>query len=151
MFKKIFKKIPSSLYTVASLSALAAVNYSIINNSFVFIAILVLLCHELGHYFIAKKEGASPSLPIFFPLPFVAIAITRIKNLSLKSKKKVSISGPIFGFITALILFLLNIVFSYTSSIMLLSLMFGELVFNYIGTDGKKYRHAKKELSLCIS
>ena len=151
MFKKLFKKLPSSFYTIASLSALAAINYSIINNTFVFWAILVLLAHELGHYFISKKEGASPSLPIFLPLPFIAIGITRIKNLSLKSKKKVSFSGPAFGFLTAFILFLLNIVFSFTSSFLLASLMLGEIVFNYIGTDGKKYRHAKKELDLCIS
>jgi hypothetical protein len=39
-----------------SLSALAAVNYSIIHSSFVFIAILVLFAHELGHYFMAKKK-----------------------------------------------------------------------------------------------
>lgn len=151
MFKKLFKKIPSSAYTVASLAALAAINYTVINNVFVFFAILVLLAHELGHYFMSKKEGANPSLPIFLPLPFIAIAITRIKNLSPLSKKRVSISGPIFGFITAFVLLLLNTVFSFTSNFMLAFLMLGEIVFNYIGTDGKKYRHAKKELQLCIS
>lgn len=151
MFKKLFKKIPSSLYTIASLSALAAINYAIINNIFVFIAILVLLAHELGHFFISKKEGADASLPIFLPLPFIAIGLTRVKNLSLHSKKKVSLSGPIFGFLAAFLLLLLNVIFSYTSNILLLFLMFSEIFFNYIGTDGAKYRRAKKELRLCIS
>ena len=31
MLKKIFKKIPKSMYTVASLSAMAAINYTIFN------------------------------------------------------------------------------------------------------------------------
>lgn len=150
MIKNLIKKIPRSFYTVASLSALAAINYSIIHSSFVFIAILVLFAHELGHYFIAKKEGASPSLPIFIPLPFIAIGLTRIKGLSNKSKMKVSLSGPLFGILTTAVILLLNIILSFTSNVLLVSLIIGEILFNYIGSDGKKYRQAKKELSLCI-
>ena len=151
MFKKLLKKIPSSAFTLASVSALAAINYSIIHDTFVFIAILVLFAHELGHYFIAKKDGANPTLPIFLPLPFLAIAFTRVKGLSPLSKKRVSLSGPIFGAITAFILLLLNFIFSYTSNILLIFLLIAEIIFNYVGNDGKKYRQAKKELQLCIS
>lgn len=150
MKNKFFKKVPQAFYTVASLSALAAVNYTIIHNSIVFIFILVLLAHELGHYFIAKKHKASVSLPIFLPLPFFAIGITRIKNLfSYKSKRDVAIAGPLVGSLTALLLLCLNILFKFTSNLPIIFLFFGELLFNYFGSDGARYRHAKRTDIIC--
>jgi len=149
---KFFKKIPRIAYTAASLSALAAINYVIIHDPFVFIAILILLCHELGHFFIAKKEKASPYLPIFLPIPFIGVAYTKIKNLSFLSRKKVSLYGPVVGSVSALLLFFLNFILSYTSSLLLFCLFVGEIIFNYFGSDGSKYRKAKKmEHTLCIS
>jgi len=150
-FKLFFSKVPKLVWTVGSASAVAAINYSIIHNSFVFFAILVLFAHEISHYFIAKKEGAKVSLPFFIPLPFIAIGFTKISGLSNKSKMKVALSGPLVGFLTATLIFFLNIIFKFTSSFALAFLALGELVFNYIGTDGSKYRSAKRNVSLCTS
>lgn len=149
--KNKLKKIPSLFWTLGSLGALAAINYSIIHNSFVFLAILVLLTHELAHYFTAKKYGAQPILPIFIPLPFIAIAFTKIKGLSNRSKMKVALSGPVVGFTTALLLILSNIIFNFTSYLPLITLAIGEVLFNIIGTDGSKYRSAKRNLIQCTS
>lgn len=150
MKNKFFKKVPQAFYTVASLSALAAINYSIIHNPLVFIFILVLLAHELGHYFIAKKHKALVSLPIFLPLPFFAIGLTKVKNLfSSKAKKDVAMAGPIVGAATAFLLLCLNILFKFTSNLPILFLFFGELVFNYFGSDGARYRQAKRTDALC--
>lgn len=145
------KKIPAIFWTIGSLSALAAINYSIIHSPFVFFAILVLFTHELAHYYTAKKHGAHPTLPIFIPLPFIAIAFTKIKGLSNKSKMKVAISGPLVGFSTAVLLILFNIIFNFTSYVPLFILALGEVLFNIIGTDGSKYRSAKRNLQTCTS
>ena len=149
MKNKFFKKIPKLFWTVSSLAAVAAINYALIPTPFVFIALMVLLVHELAHYFMAKKLGAEVTLPVFIPLPFIAIAFTKIKGLSSKSKMKVALTGPITGFITALLLIILNSIFKIISPLALIVLAVGEILFNYIGNDGKKYRSAKKDIILC--
>ena len=149
MLKKIFKKIPKSMYTVASLSAMAAINYTIFNSPLVFLFIFILFVHEFGHYFTAKGLGAKPSLPIFLPLPFIAIAFTKITGLNSKLKKKISFSGPLYAVIFCILLFLLNLIITFTSNSTLIFLIFGEIVFNYFGIDGAKYRQANKEIRLC--
>jgi len=148
--KKLFKKIPRIFYTAASLSSLAAINYTLIHTPLVFLFIFVLLIHELGHYFTAKIYKADASLPIFIPLPFLAIAFTRIKELNSKLKARVSIAGPLYAITFALLLILNNHLISFTSSFILFLILFGEIVFNYFGSDGSKYRQAKKEMAECI-
>lgn len=149
IFSRFFKRIPRAVTTVGSLAAMAAINYSLIQSPFVFIALLVLLSHELGHYFMARKSGAQVKLPIFLPLPFIAIAITKAKGLSNRSKMKVALSGPIVGFITALLIIVANFIFNIVSPVPLVALATGEIVFNFIGNDGKKYRSAKKAVLSC--
>ena len=149
IFSKFFKRVPKVLVTVGSLAAMAAINYTLIQSPFVFIAIIVLLSHELAHYFMAKKSGAEVKLPIFLPLPFIAVAITKAKGLSNRSKMKVALSGPIVGFITALLLIVVNFIFNIVSPIPLVALAAGEIVFNFIGNDGKKYRSSKKAVLSC--
>ena len=72
------------------------------NNSLLFISliILVLVAHELGHYFTALLNGADPDIPYIIPLPLIAIGITRIKNfnqLSSKVKRSIILNGPLYG------------------------------------------------------
>lgn len=149
MIKSFFKKIPQASYTIGSLAALAAINYSLIQNSMVFIFILVLLVHELGHYYAARKNKANVSLPYFLPLPFIAVGITKVKGLTLKGKKEVALFGPLVGSLTVFLLIILNSIFKYTSYFPLLILFFGEIVFNYFGSDGKQYRKVNRSLHLC--
>lgn len=149
MKNKFFKKIPKLFWTVSSLAALAAINYTLIPTPFIFIALVVLLVHELAHYFMAKKLGAEVTLPIFIPLPFIAIAFTKAKGLSNKSKMKVALIGPLTGFIASVLLILLNFILKIISPIALIILALTEILFNFIGNDGKKYRSAKKDILLC--
>lgn len=130
--------------TILSLIAVAAINYTIIHNSFIFIILLVLLAHEMGHYLAAKKTQAEPSLPIFIPLPFIFLAATRIKNVTPKNAKQIAIAGPIAGALTALLFLLFATIYKTVLLPVkyLLILLIQEIVTNYFGSDGKKYRNA---------
>jgi hypothetical protein len=142
------KKVPDVAYTIMSLAATAAVNYTIIHSPLVPVFIAVLLAHELGHYFAAKLHGAKPRTPIFLPIPFIMVAITKISKLTNRQKKDTAFYGPFTGFMTALFFIVANFIFNFTSYIPLIALATGEVVFNYFGSDGKKYREAKRNL-LC--
>jgi hypothetical protein len=134
--------------------ALAAINYSIIHTPFIFIVLLIMLVHEFGHYFAAKFQNGDPQLPYFIPIPFVPIGITRVRRmkfLSFKSKKNIVLFGPILASFTSFILYLFSLSFYPHYSLSLLLLTIGELLFNFIGFDGKKYRHySKQEKVSCI-
>jgi len=134
-------------YSIASFAALAAINYTVVHNPLVFLFLTVLLTHELGHYFFAKKYTDQVSLPIFIPIPFFAIAFTKVKGLTNFAKKRVSLAGPLVGSLTAILFIFANIIFRFTSYIPLFVLLFGEIVFNWLGTDGSKYRSASRSMS----
>lgn len=138
------QKLTQLTCTILSLIAVAAINYTIIHNSFIFIILLVLFAHEMGHYFAAKTTKAEPSLPIFIPLPFIFLAATRIKNVNKTNAKQIAIAGPITGALTALLFLLFATVYKTVLLPVkyLLILLIQEIVTNYFGSDGKKYRKA---------
>lgn len=131
--------------TICSIMAVAAINYSIIHSPLVFVALLVLLAHELGHYVVAKMHHAHPKLPIFLPFPFILIAATRVGRVSRHATRRIAFAGPFTGFCTALILLLAALIFGASPQIVvtLLTLCITEVVFNFLGSDGKRYRNAK--------
>lgn len=133
-----------------SLAAVAAINYTIIHNSFVFVALFVLLAHELGHFFVAKKHGGNPSLPIFIPIPFLLIALVKVQEMSDEGILKTSFYGPFTGFLTTLLIILFNIIFKLLPVIPLIILALSEIVLNYFGSDGTKYRAAKRRILSCL-
>ncbi len=66
--------------------------------------ILILLGHEMGHYFISRKYGMGATLPFFLPFPFSPFgtlgAVIRMKS-SLLSRKVLfdtGIAGPLVSF-----------------------------------------------------
>jgi len=139
---------------IASAAAVAAINYTIFHTSFVYFALLVLFCHELGHYFAARINNIYSDLPYFIPFPVVSLGITHIpnmRNLSNSLKKKILAYGPITGFMVSMYFLFLSFIFPSipTSTFLLLSI--SEFVFNYFGSDGKKYRSInEQENTLCI-
>jgi hypothetical protein len=136
----LFKKTPQSAYSIGSILGFAAINYTIIHSPFVLLAVFVLLVHELAHYFYAKSFGAKANLPIILPLPFIAIGFVKVKHLLDQFKSDVAIAGLIFGSLTIFLFSLLNI-FTYFISFYILAIMlFFEIFFNLIGSDGSKYR-----------
>lgn len=129
--------------TFSSLVAVAAINYTIIHNPLVFVMVLTLFVHELGHYFVAKLKKADPDYPYFIPLFPFTIGITRIKNLKDEYKSHVAIAGVIFSSLFLLTLISYNYVFNVFSNVALFAMLFIEIIFNLIGSDGKKHRKYK--------
>ncbi|HVO43915.1 MAG TPA: site-2 protease family protein, partial [Aggregatilineales bacterium] len=77
--------------------------------------ILILGIHEMGHYIAARRHKIAVTLPYFIPLPFVSFlgtlgAVIFIKEAltNRKSLFDVGISGPLAGFVVALIAFIIG-------------------------------------------
>jgi membrane-associated protease RseP (regulator of RpoE activity) len=78
--------------------------------------LLILGTHEMGHYVAARRHGVSVTLPYFIPLPVIGIlgtlgAVIFIKS-ALANRKAlfdVGISGPLAGFVVALVAFVIGL------------------------------------------
>lgn len=146
--RKVIRKIPQGFLSFASIVAAAAVNYSVVHSPLVFVCLLILVAHELGHYFVAKRHGGEPSWPFFIPLPFIVIAFTMMaEQLDPEGKMRTAFYGPFTGFLVTILLLALNFVLQFTSNLWIALLMLGEIIFNFIGSDGQKYRAARRAAS----
>jgi Zn-dependent protease len=67
--------------------------------------VLLLLCHEMGHYIAARQRGLEVGLPTF--IPFVGAWIS-LKNQSLNAETTafVGLAGPLLGSTGALLVYL---------------------------------------------
>jgi membrane-associated protease RseP (regulator of RpoE activity) len=70
---------------------------------------LILLCHELGHYFVARRHGVDASLPFFIPLPpgfglGTLGAVIGMRDVATDRKKLIDVgaAGPLAGLIVAI-------------------------------------------------
>ncbi len=75
---------------------------------FSFSLLLILGCHELGHFFLSRKHGVEATLPYFLPIPHPLVgtmgAFIKIRS-PIPSKKvllDIGAAGPITGAIVAL-------------------------------------------------
>ena len=137
---KIKPKTAQILLTIGTAAGLAAINYSIIHNPIVFVFVMSLFLHEFGHYLIARKYGANADLPYFIPLFPFNIGITRIRNLKDKHIPAVAIAGPMFASMFLLFFIMFNSIYRLFAFTPLLLMLAFEIIFNYFGSDGKKYR-----------
>jgi Zn-dependent protease len=137
-------KLVELFLTISSLAAVAAINYAIVHNTFIFVILLVLLAHELGHYFTARQHRVSARLPVFLPLPFLIIAATKVARTNRNLTRSIAFSGPLAGCVTVLFLLIFASLlgFSFNIIMSLLGLLAAEVVFNFFGSDGKRFRSA---------
>ena len=73
----------------------------------------ILLCHELGHYFVAKRHGFSLSVPYFLPFPFAFGTLGAVIHLQSLPKSRTALlemgaAGPIAGFIATIFCFFID-------------------------------------------
>jgi len=142
-------KFKSIFMLIATAFALAALNYTIVHSPIVFVITAVLIAHELGHYFAAVINAAKPDVPYIIPFPFLGIGITRVKNfkkLDPQVRKSVLLFGPTTGAFTAILILLLSFIIPFIAPILILIIALFEILFNYFGSDGKKYRQAEKDI-----
>ena len=82
--------------------------------------LFILLCHELGHYVVCRRNGLLSTPPYFLPAPFglgTLGAFIRIRS-PIRNKRQlfdVGVSGPIAGFLALLPFLLYGIAKSHVS------------------------------------
>lgn len=74
----------------------------------------ILLCHEMGHYIVAKRHGFSISEPYFLPFPFAFGTLGAVIQLKSLPKNRTALlemgaAGPIAGFVAAIFWLLLDL------------------------------------------
>lgn len=101
-----------------------------------FSLLLILLCHEMGHYLTARRYRVDASLPYFLPMPFTIVgtlgAFIRIRSPfpDRRSLIDVGLAGPLAGFVVCLPLLAIGIAASRPGVLIPGGLQFGEpLVF----------------------
>ena len=82
----------------------------------------ILLCHEMGHYLMARRRHVQTSLPFFIPMPlsilgtFGAIIVARSPFPTRRDVFDVGVAGPIAGFVVALPMWIVGLALSSTES-----------------------------------
>lgn len=85
--------------------------------SFAVPLLLILLCHEFGHYIESRTSGIKVSLPYFIPGPtilgtFGAVIKSKSPFKNRKNLLDVGAAGPIAGFVVAVIVVILGLYYS---------------------------------------
>jgi membrane-associated protease RseP (regulator of RpoE activity) len=88
-----------------------------------FTILLILGCHELGHYFACRYYDVDASLPFFIPVPILLTgtmgAFIRIRE-PIPSKRMlfdIGIAGPIAGFLVAVPALIIGVTMSHVSRV----------------------------------
>lgn len=134
-----------AFYTIMTAIAVAQINFYFVTPVLVIVLLMSVLSHEYGHYIFGKSAGGETTHPLLLPIPYFMIGLTNIKNIDFEHKSIVALSGMLSGFTFLTMLFMLNIIFNFVNPIIIMFMMLFELLFNYFGSDGKKYRETRKE------
>lgn len=115
--------VPVILFLLTSITTLLAGAYQVGSNPFrnpselskgipfAFTLLLILFCHEMGHYLTSKKYGVETSPPYFIPGPWFPFGIgtfgafIRIKSPIFQKRALLNIgaAGPIAGFVVSVV------------------------------------------------
>lgn len=84
--------------------------------------IVILMAHELSHYFASRKHNTKATLPYFIPAPtiigtFGAFIKMKSPIITRKALMDIGASGPIAGFIISVVVVIIGLSFSKAVSI----------------------------------
>lgn len=84
--------------------------------------LFILLCHEFGHYLMARKHKVDASLPYFIPFPFLfgtfgAVIRMRSPISTRNALLDIGAMGPIAGMIAALPILVLGLTWSHVAPV----------------------------------
>lgn len=139
------KKSKGLVYAIFSAIAVAQINYHFINPAIATFILMAVVAHEYGHYVFAKSSGAETRHPFFFPFPYVIIGVTNAVNIPPDKKPSVALAGMTFGSFYILLFFIFNLIHAIANPYLILLALVVEILFNYFGSDGNKYRQSRKE------
>lgn len=83
----------------------------------------ILLCHEMGHYLLARSHRVESTLPFFIPIPFGPVgtfgAVIRIRSAlpSRRATFDIGAAGPFAGFVVALPLLAYGLAHSHVAPV----------------------------------
>lgn len=129
--------------TVATACATAAVLYYLLPFWLGLMILTVLVLHEFGHYFAAYGQRKLPDLPIFIPLIFTVIGMTRVHGMPMDEAGQIILLwGPLVGLIVAAAFLIAAILTTGLGSAMFIAAVW-MIVFQIysatLGSDGRKF------------
>jgi membrane-associated protease RseP (regulator of RpoE activity) len=93
--------------------------YAAVGDGFMYSSavMLILLCHEMGHYLQARRLGVNATLPFFIPLPspigtMGAVIAMEPRRGNVKTVFDIGISGPLAGLVPTLAFLVLGLFWS---------------------------------------
>jgi Zn-dependent protease len=88
--------------------------------------VLLLLCHEMGHFIAAKQRGLTVSLPTF--IPFVGAWISlKNQHMDAEAQAFVGMAGPLLGSTAAFLVYLVAV---QTQNTWLLAIAYSGFILN---------------------
>jgi membrane-associated protease RseP (regulator of RpoE activity) len=122
--------VPPPLFVLTALSVFVSsgleagntpdeVRFNAANGLMTAAALMAILgAHEFGHWFVARRHGETPSLPLFIPMPFTllgtlgAVILQRAPFKDRRTLIEVALAGPLLGALVALPLFVIGLLLS---------------------------------------
>jgi len=100
----------------------------------------ILLCHEMGHYLMAKKNRIAASLPYFIPFPFPlspfgtmgAVIAMRGRIRSRNALMEVGAAGPLAGLVVAIPVIVVGLMHSSVEPRQFAGLWEGQSILYYL-------------------
>lgn len=117
---------------------------------------IILLSHELSHYFTSKKHGVKATLPYFIPAPTIIGtfgAFIKMKSPIVTRKALVDIgaSGPIAGFIVSVIVSIVGLSLSKVVAVRGMEGVLGlgdSLLFSFLSNIILNYQSGSQDILL---